>query len=94
MEVTLVQEYTIKLPEEYSNLTKEQIMGKLESMYDLHGSEITKVTSAEYVGTTVTYFDDERVFAIDTENGQIIEISGYDCTLDGQPYTWKGYSDV
>ena len=88
-EITIKQEFTIELPKEYENLSAEEVMSKLESMYDIHGSDITIVSNADYVGTTVTEMDGTPVFCKDSQFGQMISNTGMDCLLDGQPHAWN-----
>lgn len=87
--ITIKQEFKIELPKEYENLSAEEVMFKLESMYDIHGKDITVAASAEYVGTTVAEMDDDAVFCMDSQFGQMINDSGMDCLLDGQPHAWN-----
>ena len=61
-EITIKQEFAIKLPKEYKNLSAEEAISKLETMYELYGKNIIVVLRTDYVGTTVTEMDGTPVY--------------------------------
>ena len=84
MKITLVQEYEIEVPKEYENLSKEELVNTLNSMYDIRGQYIIEESLSaenEYVGTVLTHIDGEEVYL---ENNKVSS-SGYYIILDGQP---------
>ena len=88
-EITIKQEFKIKLPKEYKNLSAEEAISKLETMYELYGKNIIAVLRTDYVGTTVTEMDGIPVFWKESQFGKMINDTGTDCLLDGQPHLWN-----
>lgn len=80
--IVLMQVYEIPMPKEYENLSKEELLNIINSMYDINGKNIINSMDAEndYEGTILHSIDDEEVCLEDDK----ISNSGYQVWLDGQ----------
>lgn len=83
MNITLVQEYTIQVPDEYKKLPFKDLVNALNAMYDINGKHIIETLSAEeeYLSTTLTEVNGVEVYI----EGVIIGDEGHSIILDGQP---------
>jgi len=82
MKISLMQVYEVEIPKEYESLSKDELLNRINFMYDIYGKKIIESMSAEndYYGTILHSIDDEEVFL------EFGEISNCGCQvwLDGQ----------
>lgn len=80
--IVLMQVYEIEIPKEYESLSNDELLNKINFMYDINGKNIINSMDAEndYEGTILYSIDDEEVCFEDNK----ISNSGYQVWLDGQ----------
>jgi hypothetical protein len=80
--IVLAQIYEITVPKEYENLSNDELLNKINSMYDIAGKNIIDSMDAEsdYEGTILQSINDEDVYF---ENNKVCN-SGTQIWLDGQ----------
>lgn len=80
--IVIAQIYEINIPKEYENLSKDELLNKINFMYDIAGKNIIDAMDAEadYEGTILQSIDDEDIYLEDNK----ISNNGTQVWLDGQ----------
>lgn len=80
--IVLMQVYEIEIPKEYESLSNDELLNKINFMYDISGKRIVEDMNAEneYQGTILHSIDDKEVCIEDNK----ISNSGCQVWLDGQ----------
>lgn len=80
--IVIAQIYEINIPKEYEILSKDELLNKINFMYDIAGKNIIDSMDAEsdYEGTILQSIDDEDIYLEDNKISQ----NGTQIWLDGQ----------
>ncbi len=80
--IVIAQIYEINIPKEYENLSKDELLNKINFIYDIAGKNIIDAMDAEadYEGTILQSIDDEDIYLEDNK----ISNNGTQIWLDGQ----------
>jgi hypothetical protein len=80
--IVIAQIYEINIPKEYENLSKDELLNKINFMYDIAGKNIIDAmdVEADYEGTILQSIDDEDIYLEDNK----ISNNGTQIWLDGK----------